>query len=42
VAQIRRDGGQALAVVADLSDPATPAGLFDAAALITGNVITLR
>jgi 3-oxoacyl-[acyl-carrier protein] reductase len=31
VAQIRRDGGQALAVEADLSDPATPAGLFDAA-----------
>jgi 3-oxoacyl-[acyl-carrier protein] reductase len=31
VAQIRRDGGQALAVEADLSDPATPARLFDAA-----------
>ncbi len=31
VAQIRRDGGQALAVEADLSDPATPTGLFGAA-----------
>jgi len=31
VAQIRRDGGRALAAEADLSDPATPAALFDAA-----------
>src|SRR5262249_10037731 len=31
VAQIRRDGGKALAVEADLSDPATPAALFGAA-----------
>ncbi|MGN6171429.1 MAG: SDR family NAD(P)-dependent oxidoreductase [Streptosporangiaceae bacterium] len=29
--QIRRDGGRALAVEADLSDAATPAALFDAA-----------
>jgi len=31
VAAIRQDGGQALAAEADLSDPATPAALFDAA-----------
>ena len=31
VAQIRREGGKALAVEADLSDPATPAALFGAA-----------
>ncbi len=31
VAGIRADGGRALAVEADLSDPATPAMLFDAA-----------
>ncbi len=31
VGQILRDGGRALAVEADLSDPATPATLFDAA-----------
>lgn len=31
VAQIRADGGQAVAVEADLSDPAAPAALFDAA-----------
>ncbi len=31
VTQIRRDGGRALAVEADLADPATPAALFDAA-----------
>jgi 3-oxoacyl-[acyl-carrier protein] reductase len=31
VAQIRADGGHALAVEADLADPATPALLFDAA-----------
>ena len=32
VAQIRADGGQAVAMEADLTDPATPARLFDAAA----------
>ena len=31
VAQIRADGGRAVAVEADLSDPATPAMLFDTA-----------
>jgi 3-oxoacyl-[acyl-carrier protein] reductase len=31
VAQIRREGGKALAVEADLSDPATPAALFGTA-----------
>jgi 3-oxoacyl-[acyl-carrier protein] reductase len=31
VAQIRADGGRAVAVEADLSDPATPARLFDTA-----------
>src|SRR5215831_4742135 len=31
VAQIRADGGRAVAVEADLADPATPALLFDAA-----------
>ncbi len=31
VAQIRADGGRAVAIEADLSDPATPAALFDAA-----------
>ena len=31
VAQIEADGGRALAVEADLSDPATPGALFDAA-----------
>jgi 3-oxoacyl-[acyl-carrier protein] reductase len=31
VTHIRRDGGRALAVEADLSDPATPAALFDTA-----------
>jgi 3-oxoacyl-[acyl-carrier protein] reductase len=31
VAAIREDGGRALAAEADLSDPATPASLFDVA-----------
>ena len=31
VAQMRADGGRALAVEADLADPATPAMLFDTA-----------
>jgi 3-oxoacyl-[acyl-carrier protein] reductase len=38
VTQIRRDGGRALAVEADLSDPATPAALFDAAEVQLGPV----
>jgi 3-oxoacyl-[acyl-carrier protein] reductase len=38
VTRIRRDGGRALAVEADLSDPATPAALFDAAEVQLGPV----
>ncbi len=38
VARIERDGGRAVAVEADLSDPATPAALFDAAEARIGPV----
>jgi 3-oxoacyl-[acyl-carrier protein] reductase len=38
VAQIEADGGRALAVEADLSDPATPGALFDTAELRLGPV----
>jgi len=38
VTQIRAEGGQAVAVEADLADPATPALLFDAAEELLGPV----
>ena len=41
VAQITNDGGRALAVEADLSDPAAPAALFDAAEQQLGPVSIL-